>query len=83
MIYFFTSCHGAIRTLPALQHDSHRIEDVDTSGNDHCADSIRYACASRPWVRDAPQKPAAPSNVRTIQGMIDRYESQLEERRRI
>jgi hypothetical protein len=51
MIYFFPNCIDSIRTLPALQHDKNRIEDVDSSGEDHCGDEIRYACMSRPYSR--------------------------------
>lgn len=51
MLYFFETCRDSIRTLPALQHDDKRPEDVDTDGEDHAADEIRYACAARPWVR--------------------------------
>jgi hypothetical protein len=58
MMVFFSTCHDTIRTLPALQHDSARPEDVDTHGEDHAADDIRYACMSRPWV--PPAKTAAP-----------------------
>ncbi len=36
MLYVFSSCPHLIRTLPALQHDEHHIEDVDTDGEDHC-----------------------------------------------
>lgn len=50
MIYFFENCVHAIRTLPALQHDQMRAEDVDTEGEDHAPDEIRYACMSRPFV---------------------------------
>ncbi len=50
MIYFFDSCVHVIRTLPALQHDSLRPEDVDTEGEDHAGDSVRYACMSRPYL---------------------------------
>lgn len=50
MIYLFDTCRDAIRTLPALQHDATRPEDVDTSAEDHAADEMRYACMSRPWV---------------------------------
>ena len=60
MMVFFSTCHDTIRTLPALQHDTARPEDVDTSGEDHAADEIRYACMSRPWVppaKAAPEKP--------------------------
>jgi hypothetical protein len=55
MLYLFSTCEHAIRTLPALQHDELRPEDVDTEGEDHAPDEIRYACAARPWVRDAPR----------------------------
>ena len=54
MIYFFNTCVDTIRTVPALQHDQHNIEDVDTDGEDHAADEIRYACMSRPWIRPKP-----------------------------
>lgn len=36
MIYFFDSCTDIIRTLPAIQHDQTKQEDVDTDGEDHC-----------------------------------------------
>ena len=48
MMYFFKNCKAAIRTLPLLQHDEHKIEDVDTDGEDHPADEIRYMCMARP-----------------------------------
>lgn len=48
-LFFFATCRDAIRTLPSLQHDTTRPEDVDTDGEDHAADEIRYACMSRPW----------------------------------
>jgi hypothetical protein len=50
MLYFFSTCTHTIRTLPALQHDTTRAEDVDTDGEDHAPDETRYACMSRPWV---------------------------------
>lgn len=55
MLYFFSTCVHTIRTLPALQHDEHKPEDVDTEAEDHAADETRYACMARPWVKDAPQ----------------------------
>lgn len=53
MLYFFSTCTHTIRTLPALQHDEMRPEDVDTDGEDHAGDETRYACSARPWVRDS------------------------------
>ncbi len=54
MLYVFDTCHDLIRTLPALQHDDKRAEDVDTEGEDHAGDELRYACMSRPYMRPAP-----------------------------
>lgn len=50
MLYVFDTCRDFIRTLPALQHDPARAEDVDTTAEDHSADETRYACLSRPWL---------------------------------
>lgn len=36
MIFFFTTCTDTIRTIPGLQHDKNKPEDVDTKGEDHC-----------------------------------------------
>lgn len=49
MMYFADSCEDTLRTLPVLQHDDDDVEDLDTDGEDHAADEIRYACMSRPW----------------------------------
>lgn len=57
MVYFFDTCKHIIRTLPALQHDEARPEDVDTDAEDHAPDEVRYACMSRPWVPSNVPKP--------------------------
>ena len=49
MLYFLDSCMDSIRTIPMLQFDSNRYEDVDSSGEDHAGDETRYAVMSRPW----------------------------------
>ena len=57
MMYFFKNCKGAIRTLPLLMYDEHKPEDIDTSGEDHIADALRYGCMARmikPRVAPAP-----------------------------
>lgn len=51
MLFFFTTCEDTIRTLPGLQHDKNKPEDVDTKGEDHCGDELRYSCMARPWIR--------------------------------
>lgn len=39
----FSTCSQFIRTIPSLIHDEHRVEDLDTDGEDHHADQWRYA----------------------------------------
>lgn len=57
MMYFFSTCRDSIRTLPALQHDTTKAEDVDTESEDHAPDEIRYACMSRPYVKQITKRP--------------------------
>lgn len=59
MIYCFSTCVDSIRTIPALQHDPDKPEDLDTDGEDHAADEWRYGCMSRPYqpYRTVPPKP--------------------------
>ena len=48
MLYVFKNCKGLIRTLPLLMYDEHKPEDIDTDGEDHIADAVRYLCMARP-----------------------------------
>jgi hypothetical protein len=49
MLVMFSTCIDSIRTIPALQHDPLKPEDLDSDMEDHAADETRYACMSRPW----------------------------------
>jgi hypothetical protein len=55
--YVFSTCRDFLRTVPALQHDPDRPEDLDTAGEDHVADEARYACMSRPHIAQKIVKP--------------------------
>ena len=48
MMYIFTNCKHAIRTISLLQYSETMPEDLDTDGEDHIADAIRYFCMARP-----------------------------------
>lgn len=56
MLYVFDTCRDFIRTVPVLQHDPDKPEDLDTDGEDHVADEARYGCMSRPWVPRAKEE---------------------------
>lgn len=64
MIYCFSTCTDSIRTIPLLQHDENKAEDIDTEMEDHAADDWRYACMSRPWQKPIPsnEPPRFPIN---------------------
>jgi hypothetical protein len=61
MLVVFSTCTDSIRTIPILQHDPDRPEDVMSDSEDHAGDEWRYACMSRPWVpmKEAPK----PENI--------------------
>ena len=67
-MYVFDCCKGFIRTVPLLQYDDHRVEDLDTDGEDHIADEWRYMCMSHPV---APMRPV--ENVKIINDPLNQF----------
>lgn len=63
MLYCFDTCRDSIRTIPVLQHDEKRPEDLDTTQEDHAADDWRYACMSRPWVAELDSEPTTETDA--------------------
>jgi hypothetical protein len=63
MIFCFSTCTDSIRTIPALQHDAVKAEDIDTDMEDHAADEWRYACMSRPWTATKEPKKSRPADL--------------------
>jgi hypothetical protein len=60
-----STCVDSIRTIPFLQHDPDKPEDLMTDSEDHAADEWRYACMSRPYVKTVEKpKPAHTSGYR-------------------
>jgi hypothetical protein len=47
-LYVFSTCRDFIRTVPALIYDEHKVEDVNTAGEDHIYDECRYFCMANP-----------------------------------
>lgn len=48
MLYVFNTCRHFIRTVPNLVYDETDVEDVDTDGEDHIYDELRYVCMKNP-----------------------------------
>jgi len=56
MLYVFNTCKHFIRTVPALVYSEKDVEDVDTDGEDHIYDELRYICMAHPIAPPAPAK---------------------------
>jgi phage terminase large subunit len=56
-IQFFSNCRSIIETLPALECDEFNPEDVDTDGDDHDYDALRYGLSNIRPPAPPPQKP--------------------------
>ena len=54
-LYVFSTCRNFLRTVPCLVYDSTDVEDVDTNGEDHIYDELRYMCMERP-VKPLPRR---------------------------
>jgi hypothetical protein len=83
MLYVFSTCRDFIRTVPAMQHDSTRAEDVDTEGEDHCGDQTRYAVMSRPYAIADSKTPtdmiAELCRPKTLNEMVELFEKEQRE----
>jgi hypothetical protein len=66
------SCTYLARSLPALMQDKNDPDDVDTHGDDHGADSVRYGAMSRPSPTRA--KSAEPYPVNSLGWMRQQHE---------
>lgn len=84
MLLITANCVHTIRTLPAVQGDTVKVDDVDTDGEDHAADETRYACMSRPWVRAVPTvKPIKTLAKLTFNEFLTESEKLKPRRRRV
>ena len=47
LLYIFANCQYLLETLPSMTIDKRNPEDLDTNGNDHAVDALRYMCKAR------------------------------------
>jgi hypothetical protein len=66
MLFVSETCKDFLRTVPTLQHDPMKAEDLDTNAEDHIADESRYACMSRPWVPRKPDSKKPDSGYKSV-----------------
>lgn len=63
----FRSCTEFIRTVPDLVHSTANVEDVDTHGEDHAYDAVRYGLR---YLFAAPEQPRAVRVMDTPDGLV-------------
>lgn len=74
MLYVFSTCKHFIRTVPNLVYDEKDVEDVDTGGEDHIYDALRYVCMKNPIAPPKKQTPAVrPWDPLSTEPEYDRY----------
>lgn len=59
-LYVFNTCKHFIRTVPSLCYSETDVEDVDTQGEDHIYDELRYVCMKNP-VAPRPKRAPVPA----------------------
>lgn len=62
-------CYNLIRTLPQLVHDEVNKEDVDTEGEDHAPDAVRYQQKALKWI-DARLGAILPKSIQPIRPSV-------------
>lgn len=60
MLYVFRTCKHFIRTVPNLVYDEKDVEDIDTDGEDHIYDELRYVCMKNPIAPPVRKTPVVP-----------------------
>lgn len=70
MFYVFNTCKHFIRTIPLLQYDEHKVEDVCTTGEDHIGDMWRYVMMCR-IIKPREKAGADPYNDSPLKTILD------------
>lgn len=77
MLLIFTTCVNTIRCLGAVIRDDKKIEDIADGQEDHAVDPVRYACMSRPYVKELPKPKHVPYEP-TMADLEKQQEEQLD-----
>lgn len=78
MLYVFDTCKHFIRTVPNLVYDETDVEDINTDGEDHIYDELRYVCMKNPIAprprKTPPQAGYDPLDLAEARQQYDRYD---------
>ena len=74
-LVFFNTCYNSIRTIPAALHDAYNSEDIDTRGEDHALDAIRYLLMS---LHERTASPAKTDTEKKLEQMKQRTQFNMQ-----
>ena len=57
LLYITKNCKNLLRTLPTMQYDNSKPEDLNTEMEDHAVDTLRYLCMTKPIIPAEIKKP--------------------------
>jgi len=82
LLYITKNCRNLLRTLPLMQYDNSKPEDLNTDLEDHAVDTLRYLCMSRPIVPAEIKRPMtleeSIAKELEVQKLIDEIKKQNE-----
>lgn len=70
----FSTCKELIRTLPSLIHDDLKPEDLDSDGEDHCSDALRYHLRSISVLPKTPDSELGADEVAYLKNADKRFQ---------
>ncbi len=72
----FSTCKQFIRTFPSLVHDKNKPEDLDSDGEDHCADALRYHLYAITHAPKTPEGELGEDEAAYLRNADKRYQEQ-------
>jgi len=70
VLHIFNTCTYLIETIPGMIHDQNKPEDIDTHGDDHGVDAMRYGLMTKPVL---PKNPHINPPVGSMDYWMNRY----------
>lgn len=72
LLYITKTCKNLLRTLPLMQYDTTKPEDLNSDLEDHAVDTLRYLCMTRPITPVELEKPKTIEEIEAERFKIDK-----------
>ena len=72
LLYITKTCKNLLRTLPLMQYDTTKPEDLNSDLEDHAVDTLRYLCMTRPITPAELEKPKTIEEMEVERFKVDK-----------